>query len=132
MESFMQTGVYFHLSGPSYETAAECQMIRSWGGDSVGMSTAPEVVVARHCGMKVLGTQIICKLARISKEFHKLTTFAKPSIIRHTNDKATDNQVCFYWHHFCEEIMALSQFQCMPSAWVFANRITNFINFIIS
>ena len=58
MEDFMRTGVYFHLSGPSYETAAECRMIRSWGGDSVGMSTAPEVVVARHCGMKVLGTHL--------------------------------------------------------------------------
>ena len=55
----MQTGVYFYLSGPSYETAAECRMIRSLGGDSVGMSTAPEVVVARHCGMKILGAQCI-------------------------------------------------------------------------
>ena len=55
MEDFIQTGVYFHLSGPSYETAAESRMIQSWGGDSVGMSTAPEVVVARHCGIKVLG-----------------------------------------------------------------------------
>ena len=59
MENFMRTGVYFYLSGPSYETAAECRMIRSWGGDSVGMSTAPEVVVARHCGMKVLGTVLV-------------------------------------------------------------------------
>ena len=55
----MQKGVYFHLSGPSYETAAECRMIQLWGGDSVGMSTAPEVVIARHCGIKVLGTQIV-------------------------------------------------------------------------
>lgn len=55
----MQTGVYFYLSGPSYETAAECRMIRSLGGDSVGMSTAPEVVVARHCGMKILGALCI-------------------------------------------------------------------------
>ena len=59
MEDFIQTGVYFYLSGPSYETAAECKMIRSWGGDSVGMSTAPEVVVARHCGMKILGTLLV-------------------------------------------------------------------------
>ena len=57
MEDFTQTGVYFYVSGPSYETPAECRMIRTWGGDAVGMSTAPEVVVAVHCGMKVLGEQ---------------------------------------------------------------------------
>ena len=56
MEDFMQTGVYFYLTGPSFDTAAESRMMRAWGGDSIGMSTAPEVVVARHCGMKVLGT----------------------------------------------------------------------------
>ena len=65
----MQTGVYLHLSGPSYETAAECRMMRSWGGDSVGMSTAPEVVVARHCGMKILGTQYTYKFYIFSKHF---------------------------------------------------------------
>ena len=63
MKDFMQTGVYFCLSGPSYETAAESRMIRSWGGDSVGMSTAPEVVVARHCGIKVLGMLILLFLS---------------------------------------------------------------------
>jgi len=57
MEDFTQTGVYFYTSGPSYETAAESRMVRSWGGDAIGMSTAPEVVVAVHCGMKVLGQQ---------------------------------------------------------------------------
>ena len=70
MEEFMRTGVYFYLSGPSYETAAECRMIRSLGGDSVGMSTAPEVVVARHCGMKVLGAQCICILKYFCISLH--------------------------------------------------------------
>ena len=62
MEDFMQTGVYFYVSGPTYETAAECRMIRSCGGDSVGMSTAPEVVVARHCGLKILGMPMLASL----------------------------------------------------------------------
>ena len=66
----MQTGVYFYLSGPSYETAAECRMIRSLGGDSVGMSTAPEVVVARHCGMKILGAQFIYNFNLYFYVFH--------------------------------------------------------------
>ena len=55
MEDFMKSGVYFYLTGPSFDTAAESRMMRTWGGDSIGMSTAPEVVVARHCGIKVLG-----------------------------------------------------------------------------
>ena len=55
MESFLQEGVYCHLAGPSYETPAEIRFLRKVGCDTVGMSTAPEVVVAKHCGLKVLG-----------------------------------------------------------------------------
>lgn len=52
-------GVYCYVSGPSYESRAECRFLRSIGGDSVGMSTIPEVLAARHCGMKILGLSMI-------------------------------------------------------------------------
>ena len=55
MSDFIREGVYIHLAGPSYETPAESRFLRMIGADSVGMSTAPEVVVARHCGIRVLG-----------------------------------------------------------------------------
>lgn len=58
-----QEGVYTFLTGPSYETPAEVSAIRVMGGDAVGMSTVPEVIVARHQGMKVLGISSISNLA---------------------------------------------------------------------
>lgn len=58
MDSFLREGVYCHLAGPSYETPTESRFLRMVGCDAVGMSTAPEVVVAKHCGMTVLGERI--------------------------------------------------------------------------
>jgi purine-nucleoside phosphorylase len=59
----LREGVYVSLSGPAFETPAEVRMLRLIGGDSVGMSTAPEVLVANHMGMRVLGFSTITNVS---------------------------------------------------------------------
>ena len=56
-------GVYLATSGPSFETPAEIRMMRTLGADVVGMSTVPEVISARHCGLDVLAIATITNLA---------------------------------------------------------------------
>lgn len=55
----LRQGVYVAGTGPTYETPAEYRMYRLIGGDAAGMSTVPEVIVARHCGMEIFGMSII-------------------------------------------------------------------------
>lgn len=59
----LREGVYMYFPGPQYETPAEVRLARTLGADAVGMSTAPEVIVAGHCGMEVLGFTLLSNMA---------------------------------------------------------------------
>ncbi len=69
----LHEGVYLGNKGPSFESAAEVEMMKRMGADAVGMSTIPEVIVARHSGLKVLALSCITNLATgIAKGSHSL------------------------------------------------------------
>lgn len=95
----LRKGVYVAVTGPNLETGAEYRMIRIIGGDLVGMSTVPEVIVARHQGTKVLGFSLVtdmglpdameaCTIEKVleaaSKAEPKLTRLVKEIIERMT------------------------------------------------
>jgi len=62
----LQEGVYLGSSGPTYETPAEVRFFRKIGGDMVGMSTVPEVITARHCGIRVFGMSCVTNICNAS------------------------------------------------------------------
>lgn len=81
-------GVYVALQGPTFETPAEYGMIRAIGGDAVGMSTVPEVIVARHQGMNVFGISIITDLGGPDIAFS-----VSHEEVLHAADKAMPNVI---------------------------------------
>ncbi|KAL2786028.1 nucleoside phosphorylase domain-containing protein [Aspergillus keveii] len=62
----LHEGVYAFVGGPSYETRAECRMLRQLGADVVGMSTVPEIIVARHCGLRIVAFSLVTNNAVLS------------------------------------------------------------------
>jgi xanthosine phosphorylase len=76
MNVMVHEGIYISLLGPSFETPAEIRAYRMLGADAVGMSVVPDVIIARHCGLKVLGLCAITNLAvglSSEKVTHELT-----------------------------------------------------------
>jgi len=78
----LHEGVYVAFRGPSFETPAEIRMAQGWGADAVGMSSVPDCLIARHCGMKVVGISCLTNMgAGLSDEIlthaHTLTNAAR-------------------------------------------------------
>lgn len=64
----LRKGVYFGSPGPTYETPAEVRFYRAVGADLLGMSTIPEVIVARHCGLRVFGMSVVTNCANTDNQ----------------------------------------------------------------
>jgi len=76
LQVMVHEGIYISLLGPSFETPAEIRAYRMLGADVVGMSVVPDVIIARHCGLKVLGLCVVTNLAvglSSEKVTHELT-----------------------------------------------------------
>lgn len=83
----LKTGVYAGLPGPSLETPAEYQYLHRIGADMVGMSTVPEVITAKHLGMKVLALSII---SNVSYPLERIQVTTVEEVIRMVESKADD------------------------------------------
>ncbi len=80
------TGVYLGITGPTFETPAELKMMRNFGADLVGMSTVPEVIVARHAGMEILGFSAITDMA-IAEGLEEVTADDVIAVANKTGEK---------------------------------------------
>lgn len=58
----LMEGIYISVLGPCFETPAEIRLFREWGADVIGMSVVPEVIAARHCGLRVIGLTVVTNL----------------------------------------------------------------------
>jgi purine-nucleoside phosphorylase len=91
----LEHGVYCWLTGPSYETPAEIRALRVLGADAVGMSTVPEIIVGRHCGMRVMGVSCITNMAAgiLDRELDMYEVIEAGKRVKHIFAKLVDGMI---------------------------------------
>ena len=89
----VRKGIYFRSPGPTYETPAEVRFYRMIGADALGMSTTPEVIVARHCGLKVFGVSVITNLCNTENIEKNLNSGED---VVHSADAAADRMTLLF------------------------------------
>jgi purine-nucleoside phosphorylase len=97
----LHRGVYLAVSGPSYETPAEIRAFARWGADAVGMSTVPEVIVARQCGLRVAALSCLTNLAAglSKKPLSHQEVLATAARVQSTGAKLLTQFAQLYAHH---------------------------------
>lgn len=106
--NFLQPeGTYCFVSGPMYESKAECRFLRNVGGDAVGMSTVPEIVSAHHSGMKILCLSLITNKVIVSGDEGPAASHAE--VLEAVQNRSVDLQA------LVKEIVSLLQLEILPS-----------------
>lgn len=98
-----QTGVYAYMKGPSFETPAEIKALRILGADAVGMSTVPEAIVAKHCGMRIVGVSCITNMAAGISSSPSIET----SELSHEDVQKTTDKVKYVFKNIIKEYIQL-------------------------
>ncbi|KAJ1915179.1 Purine nucleoside phosphorylase [Mycoemilia scoparia] len=98
----LHEGIYGWVYGPSYETRAECRALTSLGADVVGMSTVPEIVVAKHAGLEVLAMTLVTNMCVMQREPNAIE---QAKLLREGKELITENVV----HPNHEEVLETSQ-----------------------
>jgi len=87
----LREGIYVAVAGPNFETPAELRMLRGFGADAVGMSTVPEVLVARHMGMDILAISTVTDMATgIPGQIEHVTHEAVLEVAHRAGDRLAD------------------------------------------
>lgn len=101
-----QTGVYAYMKGPSFETPSEIKALRFLGADAVGMSTVPEAIIAKHCGIRVVGVSCITNMAAGISSSLSIET----NELSHEDVKETADKVKYVFKNIVKEYIQLFKF----------------------